>query len=150
MRRPEWLLLPLFLLPLLGAAVFCLYARHGYLTSTDRYAQSGETILEEWMRGNPDDVRRVREEFAVHFAPGSPFRGDPEEAVGFVCGDRRGEVLVGMTRLGREAWTVTDAFPAGLAPHSVADAHVRLEIDLGAAPAKVGSAADRRLARPPP
>jgi signal transduction histidine kinase len=137
MRRglAEWLVLPLFLLPILAGAAFVLYARSDYERRTGPYRDRGSGALQEWFHSNPDRAEELRREFLLLCGPGGPASGDSDSLVPFRLDDARGRVRLGASSpLGREPWTVTRDYPAGLTPAALSNPTVRFDLQRGLAP----------------
>src|SRR5262245_60295624 len=70
--RPEWLVLPLFLLPVGVAAVLCLEARGRYEAEMARARRDGHAIAEQWLKGSPGGGEGWVRRFAADVATPSP------------------------------------------------------------------------------
>jgi signal transduction histidine kinase len=151
MRRtlPEWLLLPLFLLPVVAGAVFCLYARASYRDDIEPYRRNGRQMAEEWLReASPKpDLGRTFDLVREH-------RWPAEGLVEFRWSGGSGSVFLPDNFLGPEAWLLADEYPTGLSAAALGDPEVRIEIEKGTAPASLagvdpGTVALRDLAGEP-
>ncbi len=128
----DWLLVPLFLLPLLAGAGFCLDARHRYLEEIREYGSDGARIAVQWLaEGFPTAAEIHRS-----FAPGSVAFAPPEHRVRFRLGDREGAVWLGPHHLGGGEWILSREYPVGLSATALADPSVRLAIETGQPPIK--------------
>jgi signal transduction histidine kinase len=148
MRRgaSEWLVLPLFLLPVIAGAGFAFLARGAFLAETSRYGRDGERIAREWLAEEPAAGERLRRWFADRIAPesaGVPFRLDG--FAGILADEAPGE-----------PWTFVRLWPAGLLPEALGDPEVRLSVEAGTPPSRAGpldpgtEALARLLAGPDP
>lgn len=126
----DWLLLPLFLLPLAAGAGFCVDARQRYLGEIHEYTTDGARFATEWLAdGWPTDA-----EIRHTFASDSALFVAPEQRVRFRLGDRAGAVWLGPHHLGTGEWILSREYPVGLTAAALADPTVRLAIETGQAP----------------
>ena len=93
MRRDpaEWLLTPLFLLPLVVVATFVFLARQSYVGELERFRQDGARLLEQCLAYEPGS-EALRSLFLEGFAPGSDDREELElamESSGAIWHERR-------------------------------------------------------------
>lgn len=124
LSRPEWLVLPLFLLPLLAAGALALFARSAFLADARGWDLAR---VRAWI-DEPDGPAREWADFFVQRvqAPVGAIR---------VEGDR-GPALVVFPReaLGDEMWRFSDRYPGGPSARMLADPAGRLALETGAAP----------------
>ena len=68
--RPEWLLLPLLLLPVAAWVALCLWTRYAYVAEVEPYRLDGERKARVWLEGLEDGGAALRQRFLRDFAPG--------------------------------------------------------------------------------
>jgi signal transduction histidine kinase len=130
-RFAEWLLVPLFLLPLLGVGWFCLDQRQRYLDEIAPFFEDGAGEAAAWLERDPPRELRL----SRFFAPGAPSLGPAENQIPFALPEGSGVVLLDEHALGVEPWTFSAEYPVGLSAESLADPGVRIEVETGTAPA---------------
>lgn len=130
MRRgnSEWLLVPLFLLPLLAGGAFVLFARGAYVDAVRPYRDDGPRLAARWLAARPEAADFLFREFERRHDPGDA--GTPVDLDGFP---------LRIAGPAGPAWTFSRSFPAGLTPAALAESKTRLAIETGAAPASAGA-----------
>ena len=124
----DWLLLPLFLLPLLAGAGFSLDARHRYLEEIAEFSTNGEQVATKWLEAEPPgDLRLDRILAAVRDQPA-------DQQVPFRLSGVEGVVWLGQHSLGAGKWAFSNEYPVGLSAESLKDSKVRIEVETGRAP----------------
>ncbi len=130
MRRTaaEWLLVPVFALPVLAAAALLVWAREDYAARVEPYRREGETLARRWAARETGHVAWVAERWAESLprpqaeTPGwVPFR---HAAVS-------GFVRVETARPPQGPWVLAAERPAGLRAGALADAGVRIALETG-------------------
>lgn len=132
MRRPatEWLLAPVFALPLVAAASLVLWARHDYLRRIEPYRGDGEAAARRWI---------ARDEARLAWLAGEIASALPQAAVpGYVpVAHPLATVLVRVPGAPTSStWTVTSDYPGGVTPAGLADADARVAVETGTAAAR--------------
>lgn len=131
MRRPspEWLLLPVFVLPLAVAATLAFVARSAYLGTLASYRRDGAAHARRWL----DDPQVAA--WTVSRFDGA-LRSATEDGAGwdaFRRGDLAGRVRrPGGTSGGSAPWILATDFAGGLTPAALADPNVRIAVEGGA------------------
>ena len=130
MRRlaPEWLLVPVFALPLAAAAGLVLWARHDYFAGLRPYRDGGSEIARRWIEADQGRVAWAAQQFGETVKlPGADDAGWIAFRHPNVSGFVRAEGSPGP----RAPWLLTRDFPAGLTAKALGDANVRLAIEAG-------------------
>ncbi len=142
MRRgaSEWLLLPLFLLPLLLGAGFVAWSRAAYFRDLAPGRAGGERLADDWLRRAPEKGEWLARRFG-EVAGAAAEGGVPVVLDGFAA-----VVVPRPEGLGDEPWTFTRVHPAGLTSTSLADGKTRLAVEAGAPPADAGTVDGATLA----
>jgi signal transduction histidine kinase len=134
--RPEWLVLPLFLLPLGVAAVLCLDARSRYEATMARARREGRDVAEEWLRdptGGRGWARRFAEDLGrLEAGPAVPLRFEPLSP-----GD---PPALAHCRGAGEPWKFAARYPGSLPAIALRDPDVRLAVEAGTPPAALDCA----------
>jgi len=125
--RPEWLVLPLFLLPLGVAAVLCLEARGRYDARMARARREGKDLAEAWLQGSPGGGEGWVRRFAEDVAPRSPFATLRFGRVEALCA-------------GEGEWVFSARYPGSLPPAALREEDVRLAVESGTPPASLACA----------
>jgi signal transduction histidine kinase len=125
--RTEWLVLPLFLLPLGVAAVLCIEARARYRTEMARARRDGKGVAGAWLAASPLGgegwVRRLEAD-APEPRPAARLHFEGVEAV----------------TAGEGEWVFSDRYPGSLTPAALRDQQVRLAVETGMPPASLDGA----------
>src|SRR5262245_47684712 len=154
MRRTasEWLLLPVFLLPLVAAAGLAVWAREDYFGRVETYRKDGAVLARRWLERDAGRVGWLAESFSASLpqpragiAGWVPFRHP--RASGFVRAD-------GVPAQER-TWEIGAEMPCGLTAVGLTDASARMAIEMGTPPARLpsadaGTVAFRQIAVSPP
>ncbi len=133
----EWLLLPLFLLPLLVGVGLGLWARERHRAEVERVRVGGAEVARRWLATPDGPAAWMPAEAVAAFRPGRSLRGQEIDWIPFVHPTGLGEVWLPGTALGRTPWVIHDAYPAGLTSDALADEDVRLRIEVGTTPVRV-------------
>jgi signal transduction histidine kinase len=126
----DWLLIPLFLLPLAAGGGFAIHARRVYLAEIEHYRKDGAAVAAQWLEDLPPGDLRLSRAFGGEDAGGLP----AEQKVRFRLLGREGAVWFGPHALGSGAWVLSSEYPVGLPAKALADPAVRLAIETGKRP----------------
>lgn len=132
MRRPspEWLLAPVFVLPLAAAASIALWARHDYFARTDPYRNDGAARAERWIAAARDDGRVAW--LTERLVEATPAPGTHDEGwVPFRTPRTAGHVRVEGARGYADSVYVADEYPAGLTAAALARPSARIAAEAG-------------------
>ena len=134
MRRvAEWLLLPLFLLPVGVALGLHLWVGRVYEVELSRYESGSAGLARQWLAEGGAGHRLLRnfdqqQEYALRLSePGY-------RAFHVSLGARRGKVFIGLPRAFfhiSPEWRLAETFPAGLTSDALADPQTRLALETG-------------------
>jgi signal transduction histidine kinase len=132
----EWLLLPLFLLPVAVGIGALGLAAELHRREMDPYVRDGERRAEARLRepARSGDLARSLEGVAARLLESD--RG----WIGFTHPGGPGQVRWPRGALGAEPWVVTGGYASGLLPEALADAGIRLRVETGTAPGTVEGA----------
>lgn len=132
MRRPspEWLLAPVFVLPLVAAASIALWARHDYGVRMEPYRRDGAATAQRWIGSARDDGRVAW--LAERLVEATPLPGTHEEGwVPFSTPQATGSIRIEGARGYADALRVTDDYPAGLTAEALARPSARISAEAG-------------------
>lgn len=134
MRRlaPEWLLAPVFVLPLAAAAATALVVRQSHAALLDAWRKDGAASAARWIASDPDGAAAVVLRFSRSLA--RPAATD-DGWVPFRHPAASGFVRAHAARSPQTTWDLAADFPGGLRPAGLADAAVRLTVEAGHPPA---------------
>ena len=132
----EWLVLPLFVLPLLLALGVHLWARAEHQRTLDRYRFDGAAEAARWLDPNGGAAAWIPSRWSADLETLQAGRS-PDQSVAFAHPTLRGRVDLGRHRLTAAPWRFVEGYPAGLAPAALTNPETRLRIETGAAPASL-------------
>ncbi len=138
--RPEWLLAPLFVLPLAAVAAFCLYVRADYRTEIAAARAGGAEFTFE----HEGAVGKFADLVVDETRPGAMAEDVAVDWNGMPVRVRMspGQHPEGAPRFPHR-WVFCSDFPAALSPDAVANARVRLDIERGVPPARLEALGQR-------
>jgi signal transduction histidine kinase len=125
---PEWLLVPVFALPLAAAGALVIWARHDYFAALRPFRDDGAALARRWIAADPARVAWAKQRFAESVRiPGAADAGWIAFRHGAASGFVRAEGAEGP----RAPWFLATGFPAGLTSAALGDANVRLAVEAG-------------------
>jgi signal transduction histidine kinase len=129
----EWLLLPLFLLPLIPFWLG-LEARSDYIETIENARRDGERVLREQLEQAPggEDFWRGQLTGSYVFSSGIPFEIPDSAPLGSFL--HRNGMFAAPREIFEHPWVCGDRRPVGLDPSALADSEVRLSVETGTAP----------------
>ena len=126
--RTEWLILPLFAIPLLLALGLHLWASAAHEHDLDVYRVGGRSRLAAMTAPDGPGVA-----FIVDWKSRPALIGVHRKFIPVRVGDRT-HFRVAMAGLDVKRWNFAGTFPAGLSPTALADAETRMQIESGKSP----------------
>ena len=127
----EWLLLPLFLLPLVVAGGLLLWARSAEDARLQPYRTDARAAVRSWLTPPDGPAAWMPERVASAFLPGGRGLGEAADYVTLLHPEGTPRVRLVGHALGRAPWRLAADLPSGLPVEALADAGLRLQLEAG-------------------
>jgi len=136
-RAAEWLLLPLFLLPVGIAAGLHFWAGAAYRAELRGYREEGPARVQAWLREGGAGHDILGEFEGAHAQTLRRTSRSYVQTFRVTCGEATGQVRMRPDfphANGGLEWRLAESYPAGLRPDALTDARTRLAVETGRTP----------------
>lgn len=127
----EWLLLPLFLLPLVVAVGLVAWAGGMQDARHEAYRSDARDVVRAWVTAPQGRAAWMSERVARAFLPGGSGLGDDTDYVAVDHAEGAPRIRLPGHGLGKRTWHVGRALPIGLPLTALADSELRLRLETG-------------------